>query len=63
MEKYIKPSIKVRMIGAETILAGSDLVIPIGGDDDPATGPANGKGALFPEEETYEVESKSLWDD
>lgn len=60
MGKYIKPSIKVRMIGAETILDGS-LVTPIG--DDPATGPALGKGALFPEEETYEVESKSVWDD
>ncbi len=62
MEKYIKPSIKVRMIGAETILAGSDLETPIDGEH-PATGPANGKESLFLEEEPYEVESKSLWDD
>lgn len=50
------------MIGAETILAGSDLETPIDGEH-PATGPANGKESLFLEEEPYEVESKSLWDD
>lgn len=61
MKKYIKPSIKVKMMDIEAILAGSDLVIPIA--PDPATGPANGKSALFPDEETNEVENKSIWDD
>ncbi len=64
MKKYIKPSVKVRMIEAGTILAGSgdSIVIPII-NDEPATGPANGKGALFPDEETDEIENKSIWDD
>lgn len=65
MKKYIKPSIKVRMIEAGTILAGSGgstITTPID-KEKPATGPANGKGALFPDEETDEIENKSIWDD
>ena len=65
MKKYIKPSIKVKMMDTEAILAGSGdsiIVTPID-NENPATGPANGKGALFPDEETDEIENKSIWDD
>ena len=65
MKKYIKPSVKLRIIEAGTILAGSGdsiIVMPID-DEHPATGPANGKGALFPDEETDEVDNKGIWDD
>lgn len=68
MKKYIKPSVKVRIIEAGTILAGSGsgsdsiIVTPID-DQNAAHGPANGKGGFFSEEESDEVENKSIWGD
>lgn len=58
MKEYIKPSIKTRTIETECILAGS---IETGISDDPATGPALGKEATFPDNEGSAT--SSVWDE
>ena len=67
MKKYIKPEMKSKLIELENrILAGS-ISVPIGDDDDPATGPALSKDNIFDKEEEEEGNSDcfsfSLWND
>ena len=61
MKKYIKPEMKVQLIELENCILAGSIDVPIGGDDDPATGPGLSKGLnIFDDEENGD--SKSIWD-
>lgn len=49
MKKYVKPSVEAIKLQAATSLAGSVITII---SEDPATGPAQGKGGWFADEES-----------
>ncbi len=67
MKKYIKPEMKSKLIELENCILAGSISVPIGGDDDPATGPALSKDNIFDEEEEEEGNSDcfsfSLWND
>lgn len=57
---YLSPSIKVKAVEPEGIMAGSTITTSI--SDDPATGAANSKGNSFiTSDESSSFGSGSLW--
>lgn len=57
---YLSPSIKVKAVEPEGIMAGSNIGIDI--SEGPATGPANSKGNSFiTSDESSSFGSGSLW--
>ena len=61
MKQYIKPEMKSQLIELENCILAGSINVPIGGDDNPATGPAHSKGLnIFDDEENGD--SKSIWD-
>ena len=67
MKKYIKPEMKSKLIELENCILAGSISVPIGGDDDPATGPALSKDNIFGDDEddaqtTTSRSSSSPWD-
>ncbi len=67
MKKYIKPEMKSKLIELENCILAGSISVPIGDDDDPATGPALSKDNIFgdDEDDAHTTTSRSLsspWD-